>query len=193
MNSILPSLRSYADEYNIPILSQTTESFLKNYIQTNYKSHIIEIGSAIGYSSIVMLDALQQSWISGTIKSWEISYPHYYQALRNTTTYSNITFYLWNFCHYPLEKALKKWHYDMVFIDWRKSETLQYLKLLIPYLTTTTSIIIDDVIKFKSKMTDFYDFLDKNNISYEIKKLDEDDGILIIQQAEQLLINLSSQ
>jgi len=71
----------------------------------------------------------------------------------------------------------------MVFIDGRKSETLDYLTRLAPYLQTTTHIIIDDAIKFKSKMQDCYDFLDKNHISYTIEQLDTDDGILIIPQS----------
>lgn len=81
----------------------------------------------------------------------------------------------------------------MVFIDGRKSETLQYLQILAPYLQTTTHIIIDDVIKFKSKMQDCYDFLDKNKIHYTVEQLDEDDGILIIPQSGPLLQALSSQ
>ena len=80
----------------------------------------------------------------------------------------------------------------MVFIDGRKSETLEYLKLLSPYLKTTTHIIIDDAIKFKSKMKDCYDFLDMYNIDYKIEQLDDDDGILLIQESELLLKALSS-
>ena len=80
----------------------------------------------------------------------------------------------------------------MVFIDGRKSETLEYLKILSPYLQTTTHIIIDDVIKFKSKMIDFYNFLDMNKIFYTIEQLDEDDGILVIPQSQHLIQALSS-
>ena len=80
----------------------------------------------------------------------------------------------------------------MVFIDGRKSETLQYLKILAPYLQKTTHIIIDDVIKFKSKMEDCYNFLDSNKISYTIKQLDDDDGILLIPQSEHLITALFS-
>ena len=80
----------------------------------------------------------------------------------------------------------------MAFIDGRKSETLLYLKILAPYLQKTTHIIIDDVIKFKSKMEDCYNFLDKHNINYTVKQLDEDDGILIIPQSEHLIKALFS-
>jgi len=70
----------------------------------------------------------------------------------------------------------------MVFIDGRKSETLLYIQKLIPYLHDTSSIIVDDAIKFKYKMQDCYDLLDNNNIPYKIQLLDDDDGVLIIPQ-----------
>ena len=75
----------------------------------------------------------------------------------------------------------------MVFIDGRKSETLIYLTKIIPYIHNNTHIIIDDVIKFKEKMIDCYDFLDKYNIEYTVKKLDEDDWILIIPKSQSLI------
>ena len=78
----------------------------------------------------------------------------------------------------------------MVFIDGRKSETLLYLKKLCPYIHNTTRIIIDDVIKFKEKMIECYNFLDKNNIEYTIERIDKDDGILIIPQSQHLIIAL---
>ena len=193
MKNNFTNLRSYAQEHAVPIISQNTEYFLKEYISKNNIQHIIEIGSAIGYSTSCCIDEIHQNHKhSGSIISWEISYPHYYQALQNSKSYQGTTLLLWNFCSYPLEKYLQPWYYDMVFIDGRKSETLLYIKLLSPYLKTTTHIIIDDVIKFKSKMQDCYDFLDKYQIHYEIEQLDDDDGILIIPQSESLLTALSS-
>lgn len=193
MNHNLSNLRIYANKHNIPIISKNTELFLENYVIDNNIQHIIEIGSAIGYSTSCLINAVHQQYHhTGSVISWEISYPHYYQALQHTEEKYGVSIYLWNFCLYPLEKILKYWHYDMVFIDGRKSETLMYLRLLAPYLQTTTRIIVDDVIKFKSKMIDFYNFLDSNKIPYEINPLDSDDGILIIPQSQHLIQALSS-
>ena len=80
----------------------------------------------------------------------------------------------------------------MVFIDGRKSETLTYLQKLTNYIHPNTHIIIDDAIKFKEKMKDCYDFLDKNYIKYEIHQLDHDDGVLIIPKSQPLIKALSS-
>lgn len=178
--------------HNIPIISIHTENFIKDYLQKHKPKSIIEIGSAVWYSTSILWQTLESYDRQGEIKSREISYPHYRQALQSTSPYKSITIFMGNFCHYNCDMFLKKSYYDMVFIDGRKSETLQYLLILSRYIHPDTHIIIDDVIKFKSKMQDFYDFLDKHHIPYSIEQLDSDDGILIIPQSQQFLQALSS-
>ena len=51
MRKSFAELRTYAQAHDIPIISQNTEFFLKRYIRDNNIKHIIEIGSAIGYST----------------------------------------------------------------------------------------------------------------------------------------------
>jgi len=186
------TLRESCQNYNIPIISIDTEVFLQNYIKTHKPNSIIEIWSAVGYSTNLLWESMSIYNPYGEIFSWEISYPHYRQALVTTQFYKNIRILLWNFCNYNCDTILKKWYFDMIFIDGRKSETLTYLKKLLPYIHHNTHIIIDDVIKFKEKMQDSYDFLDKNDIEYEIDKLDKDDGILIIPKSQSLIKALSS-
>ena len=185
-------LRDSCIQDNIPIISIDTEIFLRNYIIQYQPNSIIEIGSAVWYSTSLLWESMSSYHPYGEIFSWEISYPHYRQSLINTQLYKNIRVLLWNFCHYNCDNILKKWYFDMVFIDGRKSETLLYLKKLSPYIHQTTHIIIDDVIKFKEKMQDCYDFLDKHNIDYNIYQLDNDDGILVIPKWWPLIKALSS-
>lgn len=184
--------RSIANKHNIPIISEHTEHFLKEYIITTQPQSIIEIWSAVWFSTTLLWESMNTYNPYWEIISWEISYPHYWQSLLNTNSYKNIRVLLWNFCLYPLGRILKKGNYDLVFIDWRKSETLFYLQNLLPYINNNTHIIIDDVIKFKSKMQDCYDFLDNNKIPYSLHQLDSDDGILVIQESQLLIKALSS-
>jgi len=183
-------LRDTCLAHNIPIISSATEIFLHNYIIQHKPKSIIEIGSAVWYSTSLLWESMSIYHPYGEIFSWEISYPHYRQSLINTQFYKNIRVILWNFCNYNCNTILKKWYFDMVFIDGRKSETLIYLKKLLPYVHKNTHIIIDDVMKFKEKMQDCYDLLDKNNIEYKIEKIDEDDGILIIPKSQSLITAL---
>jgi predicted O-methyltransferase YrrM len=63
-----------------------------------------------------------------------------------------------------------------------KKEYLQYLLLLISKMTPDAMIVIDDVVKFRDKMEDLYDFLDRNHIEYKICSTDPDDGIMILSK-----------
>jgi predicted O-methyltransferase YrrM len=61
-----------------------------------------------------------------------------------------------------------------------KKEYLKYLLLLLPKMTPDALIVIDDVVKFRDKMEDLYDFLDTKNITYILEKTDSDDSIMIL-------------
>jgi predicted O-methyltransferase YrrM len=78
-------------------------------------------------------------------------------------------------------------YYDLVYIDAMKREYLQYLLLSLPKMTPDALIIIDDVEKFRDKMLDLYQFIDKNNIKHTVYKTDVDDSIMVIQRSDILL------
>ena len=50
----MKELEDYAKEYNIPIMQKDGILYLCNYIKENNIKNILEIGSAIGYSAIMM-------------------------------------------------------------------------------------------------------------------------------------------
>jgi predicted O-methyltransferase YrrM len=75
-------------------------------------------------------------------------------------------------------------YYDFIYIDAMKKEYLQYLLLILPKMTPDAMIVIDDVVKFRDKMEDFYEFLDNNGIVYQISLTDTDDGIMIINASD---------
>jgi predicted O-methyltransferase YrrM len=78
-------------------------------------------------------------------------------------------------------------YYDLIYIDAMKREYLQYLLLSLPKMTLDAFIIIDDVEKFRDKMLDLYQFIDKNNIKHKVYKTDLDDSIMVIQRSDILL------
>lgn len=54
---LLSSLREYAAVHDIPIIRIETESFLRTELRIIRPQSILELGAAIGYSSIVMAEA----------------------------------------------------------------------------------------------------------------------------------------
>lgn len=190
----LETLREYAQDNYIPIISQNTETFLQKFCETENISCVLEIGWAIGYSALYFEHILRKYTKNPRIWSREISYPHYHQFLYHTKHSTAITGYLGDFLSYNKKHyLLQNYPYDLLFIDARKSETLDYIKNLSSILHTTKYIIVDDAIKFKNKMNNLYDFLDKHNIPYTIEHLDKDDGVLILPVSQYLLQTLSSQ
>lgn len=191
MKKIFEVTRPFCKDQEIPIISQETERFLKSWISKHKPQRIAEIWSAVGYSTTILAQSMEQYTKYWIIDSREISYPHYRQSVLTTQNYPNTTIYLGNVCYIPLKNYISD-QYDLLFIDGRKSETLLYLTQRINYIHINSTIIIDDVIKFKEKMLNCYQFLDNNNIIYKVHQLDHDDGILIIQVTWQFLQALSS-
>ena len=54
MKQAILDMESYAKENNIPIMQKEGIAFLMKYIKANNIKNILEIGSAIGYSAILM-------------------------------------------------------------------------------------------------------------------------------------------
>ena len=76
--------------------------------------------------------------------------------------------------------TLRRDYFDFVFIDAMKREYLDYLLLTLPTMAAGGVIVFDDVEKFRDKMGNLYEFIDKNGIEYTIEKTDSDDSIMVL-------------
>ena len=173
--------RQECEKEKIPIISKNTERFIINLLEEKKPTNILEIWSAVWYSGLIMANTTKKR--NGKVYSFEISSSSYLKAIQNRRTFKiwNIYFYNADFLKINLNKIINTF-VDFVFIDWMKRSYLKYfLKSINHSLKGKTTFIFDDVIKYKSKLKDLYKFLEKNQIKYEIKKLDKDDGILIIK------------
>ena len=54
LKELILEMESYASEHNVPIIEKESITFIMKYIKANNIKSILEIGSAIGYSSILM-------------------------------------------------------------------------------------------------------------------------------------------
>lgn len=71
--------------------------------------------------------------------------------------------------------------FDFIFIDAQKSEYPLYIDYIISnnLIHDKTVIVFDDVIKYQDRMTDLQKTLSHYEFQYEIKQLENDDGVLI--------------
>lgn len=163
----------------VPIISQATEKFIKEILNSQKPDLCLEIGSAVWYSGIFMADILKQR--NGKLYSMEVSYAAYLEALANRKLWNawNVDFFPFDVVEMDLDRLFKK-SFDFIFIDWHKRNYGKYMQKLEWYIDNETVIILDDVIKYDFKLSWLYEYLQKKQISYKIHKIDQDDGVMTI-------------
>jgi predicted O-methyltransferase YrrM len=68
---LLEEMEKYAKEHNVPIIRKEVESFLRVMINIKKPKRILEIGSAIGYSAILMSECIDKDAKIITIENYE--------------------------------------------------------------------------------------------------------------------------
>jgi len=181
----IKKLRNFWIENEVPNITDKNARFLRDLIRLQKTKNMLEIGSANWYSAIQFGLELEKTW--GKLTTIEFSEPSQKQVLENikavwleetiTSIRSNALF--------EIPKLNKK--YDFVFIDAMKRRTKDFFDLVYDKIEFWWIIIVDDVIKYKEKMWDFWEYIEKNELKYSILPIDWDDGILfMIKHKEKL-------
>lgn len=180
IKQVLLELREYWLANNVPNITDSNVEYLTNIIKTNNCKNILEIGSANWFSTICFGELMLENW--GKVTSIEFSKKSYEQAIENIKKA-----WLENIINLILGQALdiiptlENDFFDFVFIDGMKRRSPDFLDLSIPKATKNAIIVVDDVIKFRYKMENLYDYVEEKWLKYEVIKIDEDDGIMLIQ------------
>lgn len=177
----LQNLNTFCKQTNVPCISNNTADFLAKELDFYKPKSYLEIGCANWYSIIYISNIIWQR--GGRAVGFEISHPNFVNANNNiyASWLQNIKLNYQNFNLFDTQNWIEEnISFDFVMIDAKKSDYHLFLQKIWPFVKTNWIIICDDVIKYASKMQDFYDFLKTNNIYYGIIWLDEDDWIIKI-------------
>lgn len=195
MEENIKAIEEYAKNNNIPIMEKKGINFLCKFIEKNEIKSILEIGTAIGYSSIKM--ALVSDDI--TVTSIEKDEKRYLEAVKNIKKCKldkRITLVLADALTADINEK-----YDMLFIDAAKA---QYLKFFNKYSKNLNEdgVIVSDNMDFHgfvekkdriesknlrqlvTKIKRYIDFLE-NNEEYDTKFYKIGDGIAITVKKEE--------
>ncbi|MGI8316056.1 O-methyltransferase [Halobacillus mangrovi] len=144
-------IEAYAKNNGVPIMEPTGIEFLMQLIRLHQPSHILEIGTAIGYSAIRMLEASENS----TIVTIERDPTRYSEAVSNVKQLGvENRIQILHGDALELEKeAAEKGPYDLLFIDAAKGKYEEFFHLYSPMLTEHGVIISDNVL-FKGYVAD---------------------------------------
>lgn len=155
-------LREYAEANNVPIMKTETKEFLKTLVSISKPKSILEIGTAIGYSSLVF-----SKYSDADITTIELSSEMANIAKDNFKKYDkNI-----NLINDDAEKALTTLNqgFDFVFIDANKSNYKFYFDYVDKYLLNKGGIIVADNILFRGEVCND-DLIEKRKITI-VKRL----------------------
>lgn len=186
----LELIRDYAHNNNVPIMTDEGISFLTDYIKSHNVKSILEIGAAIGYSSIMM--CLVDSDISVT--TIERDKERYDMAIENISDFKlndriNLIF------GDALECDITG-KYDLIFIDAAKAQNIKFFEKYKANLADSGTIITDNMnfhgfvdLDMKEiysrnlrqlvrKLKKYHEFL-KDNKEFTTEFLNTGDGIAI--------------
>lgn len=190
MKETILEMEKYAKDYNVPIIEPDSIKFIRKYIKLNGVKKILELGTAIGYSGILMATADEGISLT-TIERDE---KRYMEALKNIKK-CGLEHQIEVVFQDALEVNLVGRTYDLIFIDAAKGQYIKFFEKFSHYLSPN-GVIISDNINFHglvghktddmsknlkglvTKLEDYIDFL-KSNTEFTTKFYDIGDGLSV--------------
>lgn len=163
MDHNIKLMEEYAKINNVPIMMKDGIEYLTNYIKENNIKNILEIGTAIGYSTIKMCLVSADIKVT-TIERDEIRYK---EALKNIKKF-NLEDRITVIYEDALEVELNE-QFDLIFIDAAKS---QYIKFFEKYDKNLKigGVIFSDNLNFHG-LTHTNEFIQSRNVRGIVRKL----------------------
>lgn len=139
-SSVIKQMREYADLNNVPIMNDEGIQYLLNYIRKNRIKNILEIGTAIGYSAIMMTSVDS----SITVTTIERDEKRYLEAIKNVKKMElenriNLIY------KDALDVNLADNKYDLIFIDAAKAQNIHFFEKFEYNLADGGTIITDNM------------------------------------------------
>lgn len=135
----MEDLEVYAKEYNIPIMQKDGILYLINYIKDNNITNILEIGSAIGYSAIMMASINENKHVT-TIEKDEERYNIAKVNIKKYNLEDRITIIYGDATVKEIDGL-----YDLIFIDAAKGKNILFFEKFKNNLKEDGTIITDNL------------------------------------------------
>lgn len=142
MKELIIEMENYAKEKNVPIIEKESIAYLMKYIKSNNVQNILEIGSAIGYSAILMASANQETKVT-TIERDNARYMECLKNVKKAGLDKKITVVYQD----ALELNLNDVSYDLIFIDAAKGQYTKFFEKY-KYFLREGGIIVTDNLDF---------------------------------------------
>lgn len=140
----LDKIEKYALETEVPIIRKSTQSFLKFLLAYAKPKHILEVGTAIGFSALLMSEYGPKNCHITTIEKYEKRIPIAKQNFKEAGREEQIT--LLEGDALEILKELKG-EYDMIFMDAAKGQYIHFMPDILRLLSPGGLLISDNVLQ----------------------------------------------
>lgn len=182
----IETLREYAEQNAIPIVDRLSLEMIKQLIRIHRAKNILEIGTAIGYSSMQFASVSNDIHITTIERDEEMIT----QAKSNFETYgysSQIRLIEGNALEQYNEVNDKQ--YDIIFIDAAKAQSKKFFEYYTPLLRNGGLVITDNVLYhgFVSNI----DIVRSRNVKQMVKKVQKfNDWLISLENYSTNFINM---
>lgn len=191
MKNLIVEMEEYAKEKNIPIMEKDGIAFLMKFIKANNVKSVLEIGSAIGYSAILMASSSPDVKVT-TIERDEINYMECLKNVKKCSFEQKVNVVFQDALELNLAEGTQ---FDLIFIDAAKGQYKNFFEKYKYFLAPGGAIITDnlkfhgyvgksDTIESKNlrqlvtKIENYVEFL-KSNEEFETHFYDIGDGLSV--------------
>lgn len=142
-SEILTEIEREAHKDLVPIIRKEMESFLRVILTIKHPKEILELGTAIGYSAILMSEVCSAKIT--TIENYEKRIPIARENFKKAGKEDQIE--LLEGDALEVMKTLPEAKYDFIFMDAAKAQYINYLPEVIRLLTIDGILITDNVLQ----------------------------------------------
>ena len=160
------AMEAYAMENNVPIIEKKSIVYIMKYIKEHNVETILEIGSAIGYSAILMASSSKDVQVT-TIERDETRYMECLKNVKKCGMEKRINVVYQDALELNLSEELK---YDLIFIDAAKGQYIKFFEKYKNFLKPG-GVIITDNLKFHGYVGESSK-LDKGNLKSLVEKIE---------------------
>ena len=164
---ILAEMEKYAYENDVPIIRPAARRYLRWFLPTIRPRSIIELGTAIGFSAILMAEAALDARII-TIENYEPRIPIARENIKKAGISDRVQMIegdaaeiLKSISQKPqpadakpdISTDIADMSFDFAFIDAAKAQYETYLELILPFMHSGSVIVFDNVLAQDSGST----------------------------------------
>lgn len=140
----LEELEQYAIRERVPIIRREMQSFIKMFLAVNRPKRILEVGTAIGFSTLLMCEYGPEDLEIVTIENYEKRIPIAKENFRRAGREAQITL-----LEGDAGQILKELEdsFDMIFMDAAKGQYIRYMPQVLRLLRPGGTLVTDNVLQ----------------------------------------------